>query len=177
MHTDTETDFKSRALAALRRELRQYGVVSLYLYLYFLAALLYKESVLREHGIAYAHLGLAAVKALIIGKFVLMGEAMQLGHRSRSLALIWHLLHKVVAFVALLLVLSSIEEVAVSLLHHHSFHEALAALAGETWQQVVASSLLGCLALAPFFCLKEVADAMGTENFRRMMFARRLSDR
>jgi hypothetical protein len=173
MHAQSEQNFKSRALAALRRELREYGVVSLYLYLYFFALLMYKDSVLREHGMGYAPYGLAIIKALVIGKFVLIGQAMHVGHRSHGMALIWHLLHKVVAFVALLYALTTVEDVTLSLLHHHSLHEALAAITAQPWQQVAASSLLGCLALAPFFGFQEIVDAMGSENFRRMMFTRR----
>lgn len=174
MHADTEHSFKARALAALRHELKEYGVVSLYLYLYFVMLQLYKVSILKEYGIAYAPFGLAAIKALIIGKFVLVGQAVNIGHLSRGKALIWHLVHQVVMFVVFLLVLNSIEEVIVSLLHHRSLHDALAKLATESWQQVVASALLGGLALTPFFGYREIARAMGTENFRRMMFAKRL---
>lgn len=173
MQAHTEQSFKSRAFAAFLRELRELYVISLYLFFYFAAALLYKESLLKGHGIAYAPFGLAAIKALVIAKFVLVGQAMHLGHRSRDMALIWHLIHKVVMFVALLLALSALEDVILSLLHHRSLHEALATLAAETWQQVVASSLLGCLALAPFFGFQEIVAAMGPENFRRMLFAKR----
>jgi hypothetical protein len=173
MQEHTEQTFKSRALAALRRELREYGVVSLYLYLYFFALLMYKDSVLREHGMGYAPYGLAIIKAVVIGKFVLLGQGMRVGHRSHGMALIWHLLHKVVAFVALLFVLTAIEDVILSLIHHHSLHEALGTITAEPWQQVVAMSLLGCLALTPFFGLQEIVDTMGSENFRRMMFTKR----
>ena len=173
MHTDTAQNFKSRAVAALRHELKAYAIVSLYLYLYFVALILYGDSVLQEYGIGYAPLGLAAVKALVLGKFVLVGESMQVGHRSRGRALIWHVLHKAIAFVALLIVLTCIEEVALSLLHHHSLHDAVAKLATLTWQRVVAMSLLGFLALAPFFGIQELARVMGAENFHRMMFGRR----
>ncbi|HET7083907.1 MAG TPA: hypothetical protein VFI23_03995 [Rhizomicrobium sp.] len=173
MHADTVQNFKSRALAALRHELRDYVVISLYLYLYFVALILYKDSVLKEYGIGYAPWGLAVVKALVLGKFILLGESMRLGHRSRGKPLIWFVLRKVAAFVAFLFVLSYLEEVTLSLLHHHSLHDALAILSAETWQRIAAMSLLGCLALTPFFGLQEMARAMGTQNFRRMMFERR----
>ena len=47
----------------------------------FLAIVLFKMAVLRDAGVAYLPLGLAAAKALILGKFVLIGEAAHVGSR------------------------------------------------------------------------------------------------
>ncbi len=147
--------------------------MSLYLYLYFGAIILYKTSILREQGVDFAPWGVAVLKALVIGKFVLLGESMRIGHLSRGEALIWHVLHKVVAFIILLYVLTCIEDVAVALLHGHSFREGLATVSAKPWQEVAAMSLLGALALAPFFGVQEIARTMGAENFRRLLLARR----
>ncbi len=58
----------------LMAELRRYALVSAYLYVCFGAILLYKAAILSEAGQHYVPLGVAAVKALILGKFVLIGE-------------------------------------------------------------------------------------------------------
>ena len=63
--------------ARLREELHKYLAVSGYLYVCFVAIVLFKMAVLRDAGVAYLPLGLAAAKALILGKFVLIGEATQ----------------------------------------------------------------------------------------------------
>jgi len=55
-------------------ELRRYALVSAYLYVCFGAILLYKSAILSEAGQHYLPFGVAAVKALILGKFVLIGR-------------------------------------------------------------------------------------------------------
>lgn len=59
-------------------ELRQYAVISAYLYVCFGALLLYKTAILNGQGISYAPYGIAAIKALILGKFILLGRRPEL---------------------------------------------------------------------------------------------------
>ena len=54
-------------------ELRQFGLIAGYLYVCFGALILYKMAILRGQGIGYAPYGLAAVKALVLAKFILAG--------------------------------------------------------------------------------------------------------
>src|SRR5689334_11354180 len=53
----------------IKHELKEYGAVCLYLYVCLGALILYKEALLRAEGINYTSYGLAAIKALILGKF------------------------------------------------------------------------------------------------------------
>ena len=62
-------------------ELWQYAIISAYLYVCFGALLFYKAAILNGAGISYAPYGTAAIKALILGKFILLGEAAGLGDR------------------------------------------------------------------------------------------------
>ena len=55
-------------------ELRQLLQVALYLYVCLIALLLYASSIAGAQHIAYMHVGYAAVKALILAKFVLLGH-------------------------------------------------------------------------------------------------------
>jgi hypothetical protein len=65
----------------LAHEMKVYAGISLYLYVCFGAILLYKMSVLEAHDLSYAPYGLAAAKALILGKFLLLGQAIHIGER------------------------------------------------------------------------------------------------
>ena len=60
-----------------------------------------------------------------------------------------------------------------SLIHGHSVQEAVSKITAKTWQQIAAACLLGCLALAPLFGIEAIADAMGRDNFRRLILGRR----
>ena len=65
----------------LREELRHYVIVAAFLYVCFGALQLYKTAVLEDAGVHYLPLGVAAVKALIIGKFLLVGDPGDQFHR------------------------------------------------------------------------------------------------
>ena len=62
-----------------REELRNYAIVAGYLYVCFAALLLYKDALLQEQGLSLLPHGIAAAKALILGKFILLGEAAGVG--------------------------------------------------------------------------------------------------
>ena len=173
MTVEIRQDFWTRIATALLHELKTFAAISLYLFVYFVAVMLYKASILRAEGIAFAPFWLAAVKALVLGKFVLAGKAMHLGRRSQGMAMIWHVVHEVIVFVALLFALSCLEEGILSLIHGHSLNEALSRLFQETWQQVAASCLLGSLALAPLFGIEAIAAAIGGKDFHRLVFDKR----
>jgi len=53
--------------------------LALYLYVWFAALLLFKTAALRAHGIGYAPYGLAIVKALVLGKFIPIGNGLHIG--------------------------------------------------------------------------------------------------
>jgi hypothetical protein len=53
-------------------ELREFIVLTAYLYICFAAVIYFKAAVLQAHDVAYAHVGLAFVKAAICAKFMLM---------------------------------------------------------------------------------------------------------
>ena len=105
-----ETQMHTRWAQKIGHELKEYAAISLYLYVCFGAVLLYKASVLQARGIDYAPYGLAAIKALILAKFMLLGHAARLGERYRRKPLIYPVLHSSFVFLALLVALSVVEE-------------------------------------------------------------------
>jgi len=160
----------SNVSAKLRHELTRYAAVSAYLYVCFGAIILYKAAVLRVHDIDFPILGLAIVKALILGKFILIGQALRIGERHRDKPLIYSIAYKVIGFAALLCALSVIEDVIVAKIHGRSVAEALARVSGTTWPEILASCLLLCLVLVPYFGLGAIDDALGEKRLRRMFF-------
>jgi hypothetical protein len=150
-------------------ELREFAIISAYLYVCLGAILLYKAAVLNGEGVSYAPYGLAAVKALVLGKFILLGRAAGLGDRYGARRPIYVIVHKALLFLALLLVLSVIEEVVVGFLHHRSAAEVLSTFLGGSWFQVLASSVIMLLVLIPYFAFGELLDALGESRLRRML--------
>jgi len=68
-------------LRRLRHELNEYLIVSAYLYICFSSLIFYKATILHSDGIEFPSFGIAIVKALILGKFILVLHALRVGTR------------------------------------------------------------------------------------------------
>jgi len=144
-----------------REELRNYAIVAGYLYICFAALLLYENALLQEQGLSLLPHGIAAVKALILGKFILLGEAVGVGKRVHARTLLGTIATRSVQFFVLLLVLSAIEELLVGKVHGHSFAETLAEFERHSALEMLAKCLLLLLVLVPLIAFKEFVRVMG----------------
>lgn len=151
-------------------ELRQYAAIFLYLFVCFGAILLYKAAVLQARDIAYAPYGLAAIKALILAKFMLIGHAARIGERYKEKPLIYPVLYKSSVFLVLLVALSIIEEAVSGIIHGRTVIASISDIAGGTWFQILATCLLLWLILLPYFAFRQIGELLGEANLRRMFF-------
>lgn len=155
----------------LRKELQKFLVVSAYLYVCLVAILLFKAAVLGGTGVHTLSLGFAAGKALILGKFVLIGEAVRLGTHRASRSRLRLILRRAVLFLLLLVVLTIIEEILVGRMHGHSMAQTLAEFRQRSMAQVFANSLLMLLILVPLMTVIEFGNAFGEGALRRFLFS------
>jgi hypothetical protein len=153
----------------LREELRRYLAVSAYLYVCFAAILLYKSAILSSIGEHYLPLGLAAGKALILGKFVLLGEAAGVGTRIGARTLLQRILSSSVLLLVVLVLLTIVEEIIVGLVHGHSLGQAVAALAEHPWPETLASCFLMLLVLIPLVTVTEMSRTLGPGALRQLL--------
>ena len=150
-------------------EMMQYAIISLYLYICFGALLLYKTSILQGEGIGYWPYGTAAIKAVILGKFVLIGHAVGLGDRYRKRRPLYVIIHKSLLFLVMLLVLSVIEEIVVGLIHGRTAAASLAAFGGGTLLEVLAECAIMFLILIPYIAFRELSEALGEGKLLRIL--------
>jgi predicted ferric reductase len=147
------------------RELKELVLISLYLYV-TLGAVLHAE------GINFSPWGLAIVKAVVLAKFMLLGEAMKIGeHTTRPL--IWPTLQKAFALLVLLIILTIIEEVVVGLFHHHSIATSLSELGGPRLEETLAGFVVMLLVLIPYCAFRVLDVALGEGRLARMFFVHR----
>jgi hypothetical protein len=149
-------------------ELKEFLVVTVYLYICFAAIIYLRAAILHAHGIAYAPFGLAIAKALICAKFVLVGRMVHLGERFKHRPLIWPTLYKSFVFLVFLLILNALEEVLVGFIHHRDVADIAASLYGGTLDQLLATSFLGLLILFPFFAFQSLGELLGERNLVRV---------
>jgi hypothetical protein len=155
-----------------RHELISYAAVSGYLLVWFSAVMFYKATVLHSVGVEFAPFGIAVVKALILGKFILLLEAFKVGEGRRDGGVLAvQILKKALLFTLLLFVLTVLEEVVVGLFHGRAAREALSAIAGGSVPQAVATVVLMFLVLLPYFAYRQVALMLG--ELPELLFTRR----
>jgi hypothetical protein len=171
----TETNAKATLRHRAKHELKELAIISAYLYVTLGAVILMKTAVLHTEGIAFAPYGVAIVKAVVLGKFVLLGHLAHVGGRNISRPLIWPTLRRAFAFLVLLVILTIIEEVVVGWFHHQSIAASLGDLFGARLQETLAGYLIMLLVLIPFFAFRVLSEALGDGRLERMFFVARES--
>lgn len=159
-------------VARARHELVAYAAVSGYLMVWFSAVMFYKATILRSVGVEFAPLGFAVVKALILGKFMLVLEALKLGERRESAdRLIVQIVKKALLFTLALILLSTLEELIVGHFHGKTARDVLSEIGGGSFSQTIAVSILMFLVLLPYFAFRRLAALHG--ELPELLFTRR----
>jgi hypothetical protein len=151
-------------------EFREMAALALYLYICLGAVLLLKSAILRDVGVSFAIWGIAAIKALLLAKFMLVGRALKLGVRFRNQPLIWPTLYHAMTFLILLLILTTVEEIIVGVIHHRPLTESLAHVVGPSIFEGAAVCLVLFLVLVPYSAFVCLADVLGERETLRLFF-------
>jgi hypothetical protein len=154
------------------RECRELALLTAYFYIAFATLLLFKATVLHSYGVHYVVWGAAIVKAVLIAKFMMVGRAMKIGDGSLDGPLIKPILKKVFSFFALLLILTSAEEITLGLIHHRSIGAMFQEFAGARMGETLAEVLILLLVLIPFIAFNVLGEALGKGSLHRMLFRR-----
>jgi hypothetical protein len=146
----------------VRHELVEYVVISAYLFVCFGSLLFYKSAILRNEGIEFTAFGLALVKALILGKFILVLQAVKVGESGdKPGILLVDILKTSFLFLIFLVTLNAIEEIALGLFHGRAVREVLGEMAGGTLPEAIAVCALLLLVLIPYFSFRGLASRLG----------------
>jgi hypothetical protein len=144
------------------KNLRSYLAMAVYLYACFGSLLRYKAMLLHDRRVDYAPHGLAAGKALLLAKFVLMGAKCSLGRKSAAPAAYCRYMRVVGSFL-LTIGLSVIQEATVGLFHDRLVRDTLVRLGHGRSGEIIATSLVPFVTLIPYFAYQEI-DTMPCEG-------------
>jgi hypothetical protein len=169
------TDSRGKTLIKrARHELLAYVGITAYLLVWFCALMFYKSTVLKGAGVDLAPFGVAAlVKSLILAKFILLLEAVQLGsRRGKGAILIVQIALRALIFTVALAIMTVIEEIVVGYFHGHGAKESLSGLITATSpSQVLATAILMFLVLVPYLAFRRIALEVG--ELPELLFTRR----
>lgn len=150
----------------LREEMSKYAVVSTYLFVCFGVVILYEASMLDASGTITVSWTMALVKALVMGKFILIGDALSVGRRANAHPLLHRIAWKSLAMLALLVVFKLLEELIVGWVHGQTLMQSASELFEHSYIQLVAPVFLMLLVLIPLITASEIYRAVGGLRFR-----------
>ena len=169
----TQTNHQVTLNHRVLHELKELTIISLYLYITLGAIIMLKAAVLHTEGIEFAPWGIAAVKAVVLAKFMLIGHAVRLGQRNSTNPLVWPTLRMAAAFLVLLIVLTIIEESVVGLFHHRTITASLGDLFGVKLDETLAGYVIMLLILIPYCAFRVLSEELGDGRLERMFFIAR----
>jgi hypothetical protein len=156
----------------LAEEVRSYALLSLYFFVCFAAILTYKSAILAEEGVTFSPLAFAAIKAIVLAKFLLIGRAARLGERLRQDHLARATLARSALFAAFIFLLVLVEESVVGLIHGRTVGDALGEMLSGRVLEVAATVVLLWLVLLPYLALQEMKARLGEEAWRNLLAGR-----
>jgi len=167
---------KRKAKERVATEIRKFLAIALYIWVFLSVLEIFRFVVLRQVHVTSFHgyrIGLAAVNALVLGKVILIGQALHAGERLREKRLIQSVLYKSAVFAFLLVGFEIIEEVIVGLIHGRSLVASIPQLGGGGLEGKILVGIMAFVILIPFFLFAELARVLGSDTLRSLIFENR----
>lgn len=157
----------------VRHEFIEYWINVVYLTLVFAAFTEYRRLILASHDITYTNYGVAVIEALVLGKVIMIGDALRLGRGLEAKPLIYPTLYKTVVFTVFVGVFKIIEHAIIVLWNRGAVTEVVVEISEQWLLEVIANSLVLFTAFIPFFAVKEIGRVLGKRKLSRLFFRKR----
>ena len=144
-------------------EMKRYLVVVIFLFFFFGAFTAYRRLILASYEIDYVDYGWALIKALVLGKVILIGELLHVGDRFNQRPLIVSTFWKTAMFGLLIVAFAILERLVGALIHHRPLAEEFS-FSGPEGYEVLARIPLQIVALVPLFAFRELGRVLGEDR-------------
>ena len=169
-----KTRLKERAIS----EVKKFAVIVGYLWVLFVLFEVHRLVILRGQNpmapFGY-RVGFALINALILGKIILIAEALHIGERFKDRPLVCAILFKSAVFSVVLVCFDISEEVLVGVFHKKTIAQSIPGLGGGGIEGILLVGLIVFIVLIPFFSFTEVARVIGQDQLLAIIFKRRTS--
>ena len=154
---EKEKGLKEKVLA----ELISYWVIVLYMAIFFGAFSTYRRLLLAHHGISYEDYGIAVIRALVLGKVVLVAETLRLGRGYEEWPLIVPTLHKTFLFTVCVAVFDIAEGLVRGLIGGLGPMGAVDGVMSRFNYEWLSRALVVFFAFLPLFAVRELRRVLG----------------
>jgi len=168
MMNEEKPGWKKRALD----ELRKLSITVIYLWVLLSVFTLHREIILAKYHINYsAKFGFALINAVILAKFMWLGEILHAGKKAAGKALLYSMLWNSALFAVILMVCHLLEEALVRVWHGQSFAASFSETVADP--SIFATMLLMFVVLIPFFFAKGLIEILGKDEIKRLLLKAR----
>ena len=159
------------------RGIREYLLISLYLWLIFALFDVYKSVLLARFHLNLVAKGVALINALALAKIALIARELKLDERLRpkGMPLVYPTLLNTAVFAGLMALCKVLEELAVGMYHHKSATESISAIGG-SWQGLLCIAGIFFVTLIPFCAFRELGIVLGHRKLAQLFFGGRRID-
>jgi hypothetical protein len=153
--------------------MKEYFIISLYLWLVFGLFVMYQSVILAEHDIPFAFHGFALINALALAKVMLIAREFNFADNFKDAPLIIPTLFKSAAFAVILGCFKILEAIGVGLYHGRSISESIMEVGGGRIEGILVFIALLAVQLIPFFGFTELRRVFGPGKLERLFFTSR----
>ena len=148
-------------------EMKRYLAVVIFLFFFFGAFTAYRRLLLASYEIDYVDYGWALIKAIVLGKVILIGELLHVGERFEGRPLIVSTLWKTLVFGLLIVAFAVLERLVGAWIHHRPLSEEFS-FTGPEGYELLARIPLQIVALVPLFAFRELGRVLGEERLEAL---------
>lgn len=157
---ETKPDLKTRA----KHELHSYLIITAYVWAVLMMLRLHESMIAAQFHIDLKSHGLLIVQALVLGKVILIGEALNLGERMARALPISVTLVKSVFFAVAIIAFQALEHVVTAWWEGHPIEGGLPLELGGNLTRLATYGALLVLAFMPYFLIKEIEKKTQTKD-------------
>ena len=154
--------------ARLVEESQKFFAMAAYLWVLFAVLQLHKGIVLMSYGISYSYaqgMVFALVNSLVLGKFMLLAEALHAGERWHSKPLLYSTLFRSAVLGLILAACHVLEELLVAAWHGRPVWGTPEL----NFVEIFALALIASVVLIPFCAFRELERVMGKSELRSLL--------
>jgi hypothetical protein len=167
MTNEKKLGWKERVL----EELRKLSITILYLWVLLSVSALHREIILADYNIHYSEkLGFALVNAVILAKFIWLGDVMHAGKKAENKSLLFSMFWNSALFAVILMICHTLEDILLRWLHGELKTTSFYGIAGTRPSELLATCVMMFVVLIPFFFTRGLVHVLGKSETKALLF-------